>query len=365
MVICLLAFLAASGEIPGLNHTMPPGEPVRLGKPMSWAIQEVRPPKVAMNADEWRGTVLGKPVVIRPGVGESVDGVERGRDGSLHVRRARRQIAWTAWSTIWWDGKETMAEGNIHVYRDRKNYIGAITETSAVGMPMSAPQAYLVRDGRRTDLGPGVAVAWEPDGLIVLSVPVDDQGRPAGYESTVDSVTRLVFGERQLAVSGFGYLGRTPDGSILMGSSTGYGTSDSGFVYGAQGDSESDDVLWVKNGKLTRRLPLPKGWRIVGASPAGWLLVRKWPIRKVPDTSKARTAEEVFRQQEQMAEEAVDDELVWEMGRLEGNLLRPIRFARPRGTAGLFWRDSFVGRDSVTIHTFFGSMDRWFRLSPR
>lgn len=304
---------------------------------MTWKIQEIPPPE-ELPYNQWQGEVKGKTVFIRStDAWPILDSVEQGSDGSLRIIRSRRQILWSTQSSIYWDGREDVVPGFMNVFRDRRNYVTGITDHNPGGTPASGPNSCLVKDGLKVPLGPGSAVAWQKDGLIALSVPVDDKNLPAGHEFVTSRVTRLINKGKQLAVRGFSYLGQLPDSSVLLSSGGGDGSGGAGRVYMGEGSLSQDELLSVRDSKVLQRWRLPRDWRALGVSQSGWVLVRYQP----------------------------EVELGWHLACLQRGVLAPIQFARPPGTEGFRWRGTTIGKESVSITAFQGDEDRRFRLSPR
>ena len=359
----------------GAPTPLPPAAAARLAKAERWRIQPVATPRQpAYDPKEEVVVVAGKRIVLRTSdAWNRIEGVQTGRDGSILVHRASiNDPRWTYQDFVWYEGKETPIDG-ADFYLDRRNYAGShVRETNAMGMPESAPEAHVVRNGRISPLGWGSIRAWTPDGTFVLEVPVGQEGQPTGTEFTTGAVTRIVSGGKEWRVPDYGYLGRAKDGTIVLASGATSSSVGGGFVSLSKRAVSNDRVLFWRGGRFVAHVALPDRWRIAGLAPDGRVLVRRAPAHKetpFPDL-QGMTSQEAFATIQRIQKEEADAdtraERDWTAGFLKGGTLTPIAFGRPKGTARLLWRGGATAYDSRAFRftAFWGDDARTFRISP-
>ena len=359
----------------GAPTPLPSPVPARVAKAETWRIQPVATPRQpAYDPEKTVAVVAGKRIVLRTSdAWNRIEGVQTGRDGSVLVHRASiNDPRWAYQDFIWYEGKETAIDG-ADFYLDRHNYAGSqVRDTNAMGMPESAPEAHVVRNGRSTPLGWGSIRAWTPDGTFVLEVPVGEEGQPTGTEFTTGAVTRIVSNGKEWRVRDYGYLGREKDGTIVLASGATSSSVGGGFVSLSKRAVSSDRILFWRGGRFVAHVALPDRWRIAGLAPDGRVLVRRAPVFKEPPlpNMQGMTSKETFAvlDQIQKAEADADTraERDWTAGFLKGGMLTPVVFGRPKGTERLLWRGGATafGPRAFRFVAFWGDDERTFRVSP-
>ena len=361
----------------GPPSALPPVTIARLALTERWRIERVPAPRRERGGVKVRSLAVvvgGRRVVLGPREGfDYVDGVERGRDGSLLVHRADFRKGRAEWrDSVWYRGRETTVWG-AQVYRDRNDYATYFVREEMPWLgdtpapPLTPPEATGVRDGKPVALGWGWPKAWTPEGALVLQVPVDAAGQPSGFEFTEDKVTRIVSGAREWRVRGYRYLGRMDDGTIGLVSSRPYIY----FSEWADGTLRDRVLLW-RGGRFVAHVELPARWRVEGLSPAGWILARRSPPSKplppIPFV-EGRKAEDIVRDLERDANSDDDPETRaerdWTAGVLKDGVLTPVTFPKPKGAERLLWQDGATeyGRRAFRFMAFWGDDERTFRVS--
>lgn len=338
---------------------------VKLGKEVEWGIRPIEPPRALDFSRALLVSQQGKSFRIRPDrKWPGVDRIVQGGDGSLMVRQRNTEIVWSTECRIFWRGADEATPGVISHYRDRVNYIVSTTETAPGGVPLDAPQSFLVKNGDWTKLGHGSAVAWESNGLIALESPYDSSFSPSGQETAIGSMTILLGMETPFSIPGFDYLCQMQDGSALLSRCGGVIRESNGYLYPESSFPDKVEILQVRRGREVKRWLLPAGWKVVGASPSGWLFARFMPRTPIDQRAASQGSDQWAANPERLADSSAEDEALWKMWIIYDGLLSPIRTKKPPKTKGMLWRGTRVERDAVSIHVFLGSRDLFFRLSP-
>ena len=281
--------------------------PVRMAPPIACAIRPVAVPR----EPEWSATptvtVRGRRVTVRPNAGYAyVQGVKVGGDGSLLITRRTSSEMYSIHDFVRVGERETLVAFEDH--------------------PASVV-AY--RDGRAAKVGLGSPVKVFGLDDLLLSIPVDEKGQPSGLEMTVGQRLALHRRGRVVELGDFRFEASLPGGGLVL----------------SRGDELRE---WRDGGFVSARL-LPSGWRVNAANARGDLLLR----HPTP-----------FRTRNGGIETGEED---WSMALLRGATLAPLRFARPRGSERLLWREpATLSPDRrVRFTAFYGDDERGYEVRPK
>lgn len=345
----MLAFLLVAGQSSlGEEARLPSSRNVTFGPAEAWVISpaKLRGEPVHDPTRPHKIKVDGKTITISPTAAyPSLEEVRRGADGSLLIRRASRQAAWSSQDSIWFAGKETAISNlSVDLYFDRRNYAGSIVREGV------APEAVVIEGGRRRTLGPGEVLYWLTGGPWVVGVPIDATGRAASTEETVSVATRIVDEKRSVVFSGFHFLGRIGSGSFVL--------------------AKPRYVVMYSPGRAMEHWRLPEGWRAEGVSPSGWILLRRGkelePMPEIPrEDGEMEDWSKRMAEWQRNSERAITArELDWTVALLRAGKVSPVQFTRPPKTDHLLWRDrpEWEG-NSFRINAFWGKDRRAFQVT--
>jgi hypothetical protein len=276
--------------------------------------------------------VKGKKVRIpRTPEYEVVLNVRVGRDGSLAITRRSEGEMYSVNDFIRVKKKERLVEIDGHEawitdYVGARNYTGYYYASLGVGQyPESAPTAFRVTEGRLRKYGDGLPLQSWSNGDLLVRVPVDGRGRPAGAQSTVATLLRMYSGSRRYEIGRFDFVGSSPDGTLIL--------------------SSRDELVRWRNGRFLGRVRLPSEWRPIRVNRHGDVLLRRAPAG-APDLAR---------------------EALWEAAILRAGKLHRLQFSRPADTRDLLWRETheFTDQGAVRFHAFLGPVDKEFELVRR
>lgn len=352
---------------------LPPARIAHIGPAQTWSIREI-PYHVSDDDRVARVTVKGRVVTVRATKRlDHISGVIKGSDDTLLITRYHlagiEEGGYTSEDTIWVNGKEHVLPGGAGIYRDRHNYAGANSERVS-WISDSCPHAFLVKNDRRTDLGPGNLEYWGPQDTFVLSEPVDEEGHPSESKLTAGYVTRIVDKSGSYTLPNvlgarYSVLGGSSDGTIDLAYHTQVTWSSDWDTYLGAHAPSFEKLLRFKAGRVTGHLEIPAPWRCIGRFSDGRVLLRRvrpWGgwytgLR----VSVQRHASFFVRANE---DQGLDD---WTLGILKGDQISPIRFTRPTNSLRCTWssQNTSIENSAVNIRVSGDGKDRSFRLSPQ